>query len=369
MAKKARGVKIREDGTLEKRFTLEGKRYSVYAKSMKELEQKEQELRNRIAAGQYTRNQNVTLDRYFDEWIVEKEKTIKPNSSRLYRNLYRNHISPELGKEKIRNIERRQIIKIQNELRSSSTPATTNLVIDIIKMILKDAVSNDIISKNPGSNIRSIQNNTVTSETSHRALTIEEQSQFIQEAKSEYYYELIAFLLSTGMRFGEAAALTWKDVDFRNNTIHITKTLTFNQDNSPTVGTPKSKTGKRDIPMNEGIKAILRDQRKKIANVFAIDGSSLVFPSTHEGHISNQEINNAIRRTLRRLEKNEIYIEQFTAHALRDTFATRFIEQGGTPQTLKTLLGHSTLSMTMDLYAHVLPNTKQEEMNKIKIAL
>ena len=54
---------------------------------------------------------------------------------------------------------------------------------------------------------------------------------------------------------------------------------------------------------------------------------------------------------------------------MRDTFATRFIEQGGTPQTLKTILGHSTLSMTMDLYAHVLPNTKAEEMNRVQISV
>ncbi|MCI8889082.1 MAG: tyrosine-type recombinase/integrase, partial [Hungatella sp.] len=59
----------------------------------------------------------------------------------------------------------------------------------------------------------------------------------------------------------------------------------------------------------------------------------------------------------------------FTAHALRDTFATRFIEQGGNPQTLKTILGHSSLAMTMDLYSHVLPNTKQQEMDNLKIVL
>lgn len=55
--------------------------------------------------------------------------------------------------------------------------------------------------------------------------------------------------------------------------------------------------------------------------------------------------------------------------AMRDTFATRFIEQGGTAQTLKTILGHSTLAMTMDLYAHVLPNTKAEDMNRVQISV
>lgn len=60
-------------------------------------------------------------------------------------------------------------------------------------------------------------------------------------------------------------------------------------------------------------------------------------------------------------------MEHFTAHALRDTFATRYIEQGGNPQTLKTILGYSSLAMTMDLYSHVLPDTKRKEMNQLKI--
>ena len=60
-----------------------------------------------------------------------------------------------------------------------------------------------------------------------------------------------------------------------------------------------------------------------------------------------------------------IEFEHIHPHTLRHTFATRCIENGMPPQVLKTILGHSSLSMTMDLYAHVLPNTKAEEMQKI----
>ena len=70
---------------------------------------------------------------------------------------------------------------------------------------------------------------------------------------------------------------------------------------------------------------------------------------------------------LKRLEKAGKPIDHLSAHALRDTFATRYIESGGELQTLKTILGHSSLAMTADLYSHVLPNTKQQEMDNLKI--
>lgn len=83
----------------------------------------------------------------------------------------------------------------------------------------------------------------------------------------------------------------------------------------------------------------------------------------------NHAVNRAISDAIARLEEKGKTIEHFTAHALRDTFATRYIEQGGNPQTLKTILGHTSLAMTMDLYSHVLPNTKQKEMDSLKIVL
>lgn len=94
-----------------------------------------------------------------------------------------------------------------------------------------------------------------------------------------------------------------------------------------------------------------------------------MFTTVYGGMIHNHAVNRAISDALARLEERGKPIAHFTAHALRDTFATRYIEQGGNPQTLKTILGHSSLAMKMDLYSHVLPNTKQKEMDNLKIVL
>jgi integrase len=144
----------------------------------------------------------------------------------------------------------------------------------------------------------------------------------------------------------------------------VTKSL----DGKTIIGdTTKTKAGRRDIPLNDGINVILKKQKYKMA---ALDGvikfNGRVFSTMYSGIVMQNVVNKAIRNALDRLDEKGTHIEHFTCHALRDTFATRCIEQGMNPKTLQTILGHENLSMTMDRYAHVLPNTKQEEMNCIK---
>lgn len=177
----------------------------------------------------------------------------------------------------------------------------------MLMVVLNDAIQDSVISKSPADGIKSLKDtDTKASETYRRALTEQEQKDFMQEMAQDYYYEFVSLLLCTGMRSGETAALMWDDIDYKQNVIHVTKTAAFNEDGTATIGSPKSEAGKRDIPLNDTIRDILLRQRKK---------------------------------------------------------------QGGNPQTLKTILGHNSLAMTMDLYSHVLPNTKQKEMDSLKIVL
>lgn len=368
MARLASGVRKRKDGLLEKRFSVKGVRYSVYAATSKEIAEKEQELRKQIEQGLYKANNNICLDDYFKELIERKKTENKENSLKTYKSIYMNHLSARIGQHKIRELERRQIIELQQVIAKEYTATTCNYIISVLRIILNEAVKDEIISRNPANNIKNVKAEKKASESYHRALTEEEQALFMLESKNSYYYELFALALCTGMRLGELGALTWGDIDYKNNVIHINKTLTYNLDNKVISGSPKTEAGKRDIPITPAIKQVLKLQREKMGNIYNIDmKNSKIFISTSGTQIYNRTINDEINRVLQRLEKQGHEIEHFTAHAFRDTFATRYIEQGGTMQTLKKLLGHSSIKMTMDLYAHVLPDTMQDEMNKIVI--
>lgn len=370
MARKAAGTRTRADGTLEKRFTVDGKRYSVYGKTNKELQAKEAELREAIKAGLYNSNRKITLDAFFEEWKARKRGTVKPATLRMYDCYYRGHISPVLGKKKVQGLERREIIAMQKTIRESASASCANLCMKTLRTVLNEAVIDDIIVKNPAAGVKDVKDaKPAAVETIHRALSEAEQISFMQEMKEDPYYEFVAFLLSTGARTGEAAALTWEDIDYTENVVHIRRTWTYTETGERVTGAPKSAAGVRDIPLTENTKEVLKRQRGKVGSNIIPMGGNLIFTTNYGKAIESQQVNRAIKAALDRMTEKGQEIGRFTAHALRDTFATRYIEQGGTPQTLKTILGHTSLAMTMDLYAHVLPNTKQDEMQKIYIAI
>lgn len=365
------GIRQRSDGRFESRFTVGGKRYSAVARTVKECKQKELGMRQEIEAGAYTKNKNLVLDRYFEEWMSAREGSVKGATQALVKGRYKNHISPVLGKRRISDIEKREIVRLQQTLAEKMKPISVNSVITLLKGILKDAVNDGIIVKNPAAGIKTLRESGETAaETIHRALTLEEQEAFAQEARQEWLYEMLMLLLCTGLRQGEAAALKWSDIDYVNGVIHITKTITKTSDGKYAVGETKSKAGTRDIPLTDVSKGILKSQKEKQklihGNMVALSGN--VFEGARGGMVHDRCIIYAIESTLRRLEEKGTHIERFTSHALRDTFATRYIENGGSLQTLKTILGHTSLKMTADLYAHVLPNTKKEEMDKVSTA-
>ena len=373
MARMPSGMRKKENGLFEKRFTVNGKRYSAYGHSAKECAENEMKMREEIKAGLYNSNKNVTLDAYFDEWEKSRVGVIKNSSIEIIRSRYDNHIKPVLGKTKVQKIEKREVIKLQQDLSKNLSATMTNSVIAVLKSVLNGAIDDEVIAKNPAMTVKPLRTDDrpKASETIHRALTREEQKAFMEEAKSEWLYEFFCFSLCTGMRINEITALKWSDIDYVNNVIHITKTLRWKKGGGITETPPKSKTSKRDIPMNYTIKKVLQMQREKIAlvygDIFARQLDNNIFLGSNGSRaIASATVGYSIDSVLKRLRQHGIEIERFTHHAFRDTFATRYIEEGGNMQTLKKILGHSSLAMTADLYSHVLPDTKQQEMQQIE---
>lgn len=187
-------------------------------------------------------------------------------------------------------------------------------------------------------------------------------------ASDSYLYQMFALLLRTGMRGGEARGLKYSDVDKTKKVIHVRRTLKYEAGIGFFEDMPKTEASLRDIPMTKEIEAIIEAQKKFWQAHKVVKLDEYIFHIGDGTPISRERLQGEIDRIIRKMQEDGIYIQRFTPHCLRHTFATRAIENGMEPQILKTIMGHSSLSMTMDLYSHVLPDKKAAEMEKIQSA-
>ena len=373
------GVRLIKSGRYEKRFMVGGVRYSVYGKTLRELSQKETEKRIEIQAGTYKKNSSITLDEYFKEWEAEKEKTVSTATMHLYGNVYRLYIKKPIGRRKLKDIERRQLISVFNDTAERISVYTANACRNLLIQVFQSACYDEIIPVNIVKNVPCIKrkNDTHARETTHRALTGEEITAFMRQVSKSMYFNAFQFMLATGVRVGECCGLEWKDIDRKNGVIHIRRTMTVDANGKRVIGqTTKTRRSRRDIPINSEIAEILAAQYNQnkalFGDIISIDG--LVFPSTRNKPIGACTLNvlivkaiTAYNRENEQKPKGErgITLEHFSIHAFRDTFASRAAAAGVPLNVLKELLGHSSYAMTADLYGHIYEEQKKAAMENL----
>ena len=311
----------------------------------------------------------VWLDSFYSEWFTEWMETYKGNEVKegtliAYRNVYDAYIKRhKLAQRPINAMRTEDIQGFYNDLHKRNiSKSTISLTSAVLSNSLKKAERLGYIEKNPCT-LATIPKKAKEAKH-HRALTKSEQEIFMKYAEESYLYNAFVVLLNTGMRRGELIALKRSDISMKNKILHVRHTMKF--DSGRTFeDTPKTKTSRRDIPLTPKAYEAIERQRKKYGEsengyIFTMLNGDILAHNTLQG-----EINRIIEKAKAAGEK----IEHFTCHDLRDTFATRCIEAGMTPNTLKNILGHAKLSMTMDLYAQVLPDEKREALEAVAYAL
>lgn len=358
------GIRQRKNGKYEGRVQYENERYSVYADNLSELKTKMTELRYRLEHGSFVAKNKMTVKEWFETWIEDYKKSqVKVGTIIAYTNYYNFYIDKYIGKKKMIDIRGEHIQRVYNGmLKDGLAVSTIKIISAVLSGCFKQAVKNGIIERNPVP-LATIPRQRETK--ARRVFSVQEQEIFMQYAEESYLYNLFALAIRTGMRSGEIRGLKFSDVDKKNGVIHITRTLKYEGGNQGFFeDTPKTKTSKRDIPLTQDMINIIEDQsRSNSQDIIFING--YIFKMNDGRPISRERLQTEINRILKEIHNAGLKFEYFTPHCFRHTFATRAIENGMKPQTLKAILGHSTLAMTMDLYSHVLPTTKAEEMELI----
>lgn len=341
-------------------------------KTKKEAELNIAEITLAVNAGTYFVKPAETYRDMYDDWVIEYKTTVKESTYNKTVGYFRNHILPEFGKFKIDKISVTQCQRFVLDLSKKFSKAKT--IMNYASMVFDYALKHEALKRNPAklvtyprakvSNTRSDENKFYDKE--HLNLFL---SALDQEDKSSGYYMADTFLrvlALTGMRKGEALALTWNDIDFDNKSITINKGLTTGINNTPYVETPKTVNSIRVVDITTQLARYLKQwqvrQRRELLmlgfNVSATNGEQPIFNSNKNTLVSLSRP----RAWMMRIT-TKYHLEYIHVHGLRHTHASMLFEAGVSLKQVQERLGHSDIKTTMNIYAHVSKSSKREAVD------
>lgn len=366
-------LKKRKDGYLAKSFMYNGKRIFVYGKTAEELSKNElkkrQELENSLQS-----LYNPTLNEYYEHFTDIRRKEIKEATIRAQRSQYANIAGVKMaagllfGEIRIKDVKRNHIEMAREILLDGGkTPQNLNICFSHLNHVFNCALIDEIIDRNPCAKLKPLKRDTPPArDTKHRALTTEETRLFFETAaeRNSFYFNAFLLMIKSGMRIGEIGALQRIDIDRKNGFIHIRHTVSRDESGNYYISSDtKTMNSTRDIPLTTELSEIIKNQAALNEMIFGLRIDGLLFKSSEGTILREYTMNREIKRIC-----TAAGIEPFTCHAFRNTFATRFIEQR--PQDYKILseiLGHKDISITLNLYTHVMTENKITAMNEILI--
>ena len=352
---------------------------SITGRTKKEVKQKTKEAEIAFLQNGSTRFQASNITTYKELaslWWESYKHTVKPNTQLNVRRLLDNHILPLFGSYKLDKLTTPLIQNVVNKLADKTNKGEEGafLYYDSLhalnKRILQYGVVMQAIPFNPAREVILPRNTQKTKREKVKHFENQELKKFLDYLDSlnlnkfRYYYEntLYKFLLATGCRINEALALSWSDIDLDNAIVHITKTLNYKQETN----SPKSKTSLRDIDIDQATVSMLKQyKRRQVQEAWQIGRSeTVVFSDFIHEYPNNRTLQTRLRTHFKRAKVTNIGF-----HGFRHTHASLLLNSGIPYKELQHRLGHSTLSMTMDVYSHLSKENAKKAVSFYETAL
>lgn len=360
------GITQRKDGKYSAKFkSVSGKRVEKYFDKLAEARKWLEEAKYKDSHGDISASTDMTVDAWFEYWITEiKGKTVRWSTLSSYKDRYNKNIKGLIGNMVISDVKPMHCQNVLNIMDNKEYAGNSmHRTKTTLSAMFSDACENGLIASNPVTKSVKCPKKL---EKSTRVLTLEEQEKFLDVAKKSINYNHFLFILQTGVRSSELRGLKWDDIDFQNRILHIKRNVTYNSHiNKFIVGELKTSSGLRSIPMTQTAYDLLMRMKCQHASrkqkIISFEFADHVFLNRKGRLLPNSCYNNYLARLC-----DKAGIERISMHTLRHTFATRCIESGMKPKTLQKILGHSNISMTMDLYVHVTEDEKEKEMQQFE---
>ena len=371
MARQSKAKK-RADGFYQRSINVGRKpngkyiRKTIYAKTIKELEEKTADFQHQLRYGTLSTNEKMTFGELAEIWIEDYKPNLSITTRIMYKRILRTHLLPELSKLKLKDIKTHNLQSIINKMaelgRATSTMKTTKIT---AAQIMQVAMDNDIVYRNVFRKVTIPKK-----EPFQRRPLTEEEIEMVKRTYSGHRIGVpVLLLLYCGLRRGELLALTWSDIDFKTKSVNVNKSTVF-VDNKGVVKKPKSSSSVRTVPLPDALIDILKKYKKDCRSTMvcpAVSGSmmsQIAFNKAWKSYLHYLNIS-AGGHDASRSRPKLIVIDHLTPHMFRHTYATILYDAGVDIKSAQRFLGHADISVTLKIYTHLSDKKEREAIDAL----
>jgi integrase len=320
---------------------INGKLHQFYGSSKKDAEAKRDAFAKQLELGIDPKHADKTVAKALGEWLdVFGSLGLKESTKERYEGIYNIHIKDKpLGMVKLSDINRIWLQKYFND--TELTYGQVGAIKKLLSKFFAFAVSDGYMIRNPCTGIK----NPKTKDEKETEVFTREEIDKILSVESRHTCQ-IKLMLYTGMRLGEALALTWDDINFEDRVITVTKAY----DSKGRLGTPKTKGSSRIFVFPDHMEQDFKEKQtlnKKEKLIGGFELSDLVFPSTVGTPMGQKNFRDSFKRVLIKAG-----VEYRSPHTLRHTFTTSASRMGIPIEDVAKMLGHSNIKTTREVYLH-----------------
>lgn len=324
------------------------------------------EMELKISKDQYFETEDMTVKEYLEYWFdAYPSVNVAPSTQKRYKE-FCNTINNYLGTCELSKLKPLHIQKFYSSLIKAELSNSTILKIHrMFRMALTHGIGWQMLHNNPTDTVKPPQ----PEDYDIKAWDAETANAFLETIKNESIYIPVLIALQTGMRQGEVCALKWDSVDLEKKNLYIKHTINRDAENELNLKAPKTKKSKRNIKLMDETVKELRHQK----NIQRLNKIVLGKDYQDEGYVCSWPDGRVIDphyvcNRFAKLVKTHGFPD-LTFHGLRHTHATLLLLAEVHPKVVSERLGHSSITITLDLYSHVLPDMQQEAVEKLSLVM
>lgn len=335
-------------------------------RTRKEAEKELPRILNELNDGTYIEPSKQKYKDFIDDWLENRKSKISKNTYQTYKYLINAHVKPQLGKFRLDKLNSLAIDNFYTVLeKQGKSSATIKKIHSIIRASLEYALQYQLIKRNPASVVK-------PPAVKHKDIVVWDETEvikFLDFVKDEWDYIVYHLALYTGMRKGEILGLKWKDIDFINNKIRVMRSYS-----KTGFSEGKTKNSRRVIDIDEDTIEYLIKRKKEVSKDKLKMGPDyndldLVICRPTGEPVDVRNVNRRFDKLIERCEG----LPRIRFHDMRHTHATLLLKMGVPVKVVAERLGHGSIEMTLNTYAHLLPSMQLEavqifskNMKKIK---